>query len=115
MTKKQQVSKQEAKELRGNLRKVFEQHSAADVLKKLPGHLQLTDREGKTVDKKDSEAILSGIHERMLVRNFEAIATLVKKFTPKEQSKNAAKKARYKGEARAGKSKSFARNDGGMA
>lgn len=103
------VSKNEAKELRGKLREVFTRCSVDDVLKRLPGHIRLKDRQGNDVDTKDSDAVLSGIHDKMLKRDFDAIAKLVDKFTPKEQSDNAKKKAKYAAKAAA------RHHDGGMA
>lgn len=111
MGKNNTLSKDQAKELRGNLREVFTKHSTEEVFKKLPRHIQLKNRKGELVNTRDPEELFTGIHEHMLKRDFDAIAKLINKFTPKEQSPNAKKKARYSAEAAAGKAKS-SQNDG---
>ena len=122
-SKQKSVEASDAKELRGNLRKVFAKYSNGEeftaentrsFLKKIPGHIQLKNRDGEDVNMKDPNNFLEGIHQNMLRRDFDAISKIVRKELPKSKSDNAAKKERYRAEAKAGKTKA-PRHDGGMA
>ena len=99
--KNENPTTEEAKELRGRLRKVFAEHSADKVLKSFPRHIQLKDRNGELIKKVNEETIFDGIHSNMLKRDFDAIAKMIKKFEPKHKSAGAERKERYRQKAEA--------------